>query len=179
MTIYTPVYGLARLADGQPLRDTALVLQEATDTIEAALLRGAIAPPLPADYSSLVSRVGALETAPSRTAPVTMTKDATKFQNFGSTTALRYWSEGKTAFLAGHVQVLTGVTLTTSSETTIATLPAGFRPAESQFHQCYINAKTPVRFDVESTGEVQIVNDTGASITAGTWFTVRTFWALP
>lgn len=61
MTALTPVYGMKYLTQGDPARITRSVLEDNAKTTEAALLRGAIAPPLPADYSTTLTRITALE----------------------------------------------------------------------------------------------------------------------
>lgn len=64
MTVHTtPVYGLGYIDTDTTMLELAAASKTLADSAEAALLRGAVAPPLPADYSSVVGRVGANETA--------------------------------------------------------------------------------------------------------------------
>lgn len=57
----TPVYGLRYILQGQPARWTRQYLEENALAIEAALIRGGIAPPNAADLATLAGRVTALE----------------------------------------------------------------------------------------------------------------------
>lgn len=64
MTIATtPTYGIAYCDTSTQLNQLADVTSQAATTIEAALIRGGIAPPNAADLAALVGRVSTLETS--------------------------------------------------------------------------------------------------------------------
>lgn len=123
MTAQTPVYGLKYPADGDPIRDTAAALKANADTIEAALLRGGVAPPGAADLAALSGRVSVLE-------PGAWQNPASQsLANFGNGwSPLQYRLEG-----GGLVRIrgaVVGGTITGGQ--VLFTLPAGFRPAANQ-----------------------------------------------
>jgi len=59
----TAVYQLRAPADGDPIWETAAQLRTTVDRIEAALIRGGVAPPAAQDLAALTGRVVALEQA--------------------------------------------------------------------------------------------------------------------
>jgi hypothetical protein len=61
VTAKTPVYELEYIVQGEPLRGARLALENNAKTIEAALVRGGIAPPAAQDLATLAGRVTATE----------------------------------------------------------------------------------------------------------------------
>lgn len=68
----TPIYHMYYLAEGQPVRDTRVVLQANAETIEASLAAGGIAPPGAADLAALAGRVTTVENKVKTTATSTL-----------------------------------------------------------------------------------------------------------
>lgn len=66
MTLTTPIYGLPYPAQGQPIRDTRLILENLAKLVEAALQNGGIAPAGAADIAALAGRVATLEAGRAR-----------------------------------------------------------------------------------------------------------------
>lgn len=62
MLTTTPIYSVTAMDDDHPLADLALVTRLVADTVEAALVRGGIAPPEAQDLATLAGRVTTLET---------------------------------------------------------------------------------------------------------------------
>lgn len=60
----TPIFSVTSMDDDHPLADLALVSRLVADTVEAALVRGGIAPPEAQDLATLAGRVSTLETLP-------------------------------------------------------------------------------------------------------------------
>jgi hypothetical protein len=61
MTAQTPIFGIKYIQQGEPARNTRQALEDNAVTIEAALVRGGIAPPAAQDLATLAGRVSALE----------------------------------------------------------------------------------------------------------------------
>lgn len=61
MTAQTPVYGIKYIQQGEPIRNTRQALQDNATSIEAALVRGGIAPAGAPDLATLSGRVTVLE----------------------------------------------------------------------------------------------------------------------
>lgn len=113
----TPVYGLEYLIEGEPAKFTRQKLERNAKTIEAALIRGGIAPPEAQDLATLAGRVTALE-------PGTWVIPATQGRaNLGTGyTPLRY----RKVPALGGVRV-TGMVVAGAAGT-LFTLQPGFRP---------------------------------------------------
>jgi hypothetical protein len=63
VTAQTPVYGIKYIEPGEPIRNTRQALEDNAYTLEAALVRGGIAPPSAQDLATLAGRVSTNEAA--------------------------------------------------------------------------------------------------------------------
>jgi hypothetical protein len=64
VTAQTPVYGIKYIVPGEPIRNTRQALEDNANTVEAALIRGGVAPPNAADLATVAGRVAKLELDP-------------------------------------------------------------------------------------------------------------------
>lgn len=74
ITGITPVYGIEYLVEGEPLFHTRAKIERNSRTVEAALVRGGVAPPAAQDLAALAGRVTLLETLPMCVARATATQ---------------------------------------------------------------------------------------------------------
>jgi hypothetical protein len=144
VTAYTPTYQLAYLEVGQPMRDTRAVTQQIAETLEAALIRGGIAPPGVAELAALVARVVALEPGVWTTLP-----RATGVNLFAGD-----WSPPRVRHEGGDVvRIQAALSGPLSAGATIATVPAGFRPTDFQTISANVGA-TGTWVQVDTNGSL-------------------------
>ncbi len=106
---------------------------------------------------------------------LTMTSAAVNFSDGapGNIQVARYWLQNRTVFMSGLLRLTAAAV--NGSETSVATVPAGFRPkSREMFPQ--VAGTSPARLDVYSTGDVRLVALAGYGI--NTTFTIAAHWSL-
>ena len=152
MTAKTPVFELEYIVEGEPLREARPALENNAKTIEAALVRGGIAPPEAQDLATLSGRVTALEADTASTQVTYVTNMTIAYNDVAAGwTGLRYWRNGNVVTLSGAFRFVAAA----PNLTVVATLPAGFRPPGT------IQTTSP-NFTIQTDGRI-VLNGTAAT----------------
>lgn len=180
VTAKTPVYGLEYLVQGEPARAARLALENNAKTIEAALILGGIAPPEAQNLAQLAGRVTTVEGKLAEL-PVALPYAPGVAANFsadltaaGALQGGRVWRVGRSVFMAGLARLL--VNVAAGSETTVATLPAAYRPKLRELFTSVVGAGIMVRLDVHADGSVKFVSP--QAFAAPQTFTLASHWTL-
>jgi hypothetical protein len=167
---HTPTYGIAYPDDLLPLGDLDLLLTDVAQTLEAALIRGGIAPPEAQDLATLSGQV----LNPPTAAPTFQAGWSNQGAPFP---ALRVWKIGKTAYAGGLVKTATQVAA--GGQSNIALLPAGYWPAETILTTQSSNGNTVARVDVQPDGLLKLNLVLSPAVPANAFVTVNATWRLP
>lgn len=136
MTLKTPIYQIEYLAQGEPVRNTRLALENNAKSIEAALKSGGLAPQTVQDALAVIGRVTTLETG--RPAAPTILE-------VGTAAVSTYAKAGYYRDRAGLVHLSSIAPVSTAglaANVALFTLPAGYRPT----------ALLPLMLPVDSAG---------------------------
>lgn len=173
MTAKTAVYGLEYLVQGEPARATRGALQRNAETIEAALVRGGIAPPAAQDLATLSGRVTALEAAPAWTVLPLVGGTGLGHDPGSNQPKCMYRIERNRVFLRGWAYTSGGVAVQTAVTTP---LPVEARP--SAFVSVWAIHGTSFanhRLDLGTDGVLK----TSPAIAAGTYLNLQNIsWPL-
>lgn len=171
MTLHqTANYGITYCDTDTYLGDLADVSKAVADTLDAALLRGGIAPPGASDLASLQARVAALEgrataletaTADSGWVSVTIASGQAK----QGTAAPQVRKIGKMCYMRwGWTSAPAGGTAWVANTTiSVGTIPAGFRPTQDIYGWCGTSSPANIaKGQVTSAGAITVT--TGAAV---------------
>lgn len=165
MAAQTPVYGIKYPVAGEPIRTTRQILEDNAKAVEAAMIRGGIAPPAAQDLATLAGRVSTLEAGPDSgwtnvpyNAPMALGSQGFAVRSVGRTVDLIMDMAWAGVYGAGF---------------TFGQIPAGFRPPRLRPVVGTYYDGTAAYIQVKTTGEVSIVNSSGASrngiLCSATW----------
>jgi hypothetical protein len=161
MTAQTPVYGIKYPVAGEPIRTTRQILEDNARTVEAALVRGGIAPPAAQDLATLSGRVTALETGTAGTIAA-----ATGWTGAGLKVAL---FPGGLVRLGGWVTNTGGFTPSGNGAEVLATITSpAHRPSAVKFFQIPVSVgQTSIQVNVNTNGTIVIARPSSVAVPAG------------
>lgn len=167
MSAFTQNFQLEYLAVGEPLRNTRGVLQRMTESVDAALTRGGIAP---ADTQRVVAEIAKNKPA------VTLTPGSDWALYSVDRTPLRAWVSGGTGHL---VCFLKNPALVGAGDRLVAAagLPPGYAPSGWKVTApALINGGQVARLDIGTTGSIVVTLN--SDLAAGGWIAIDASWPM-
>lgn len=171
----TPYAAIPYLEEGAPLYLMRQRVQAAMERLDAVLQTTTAAPPGAVDLAAVATRVGVLEAdqaAEDSGRAVQAITFATGYAQY--TTApygelLRCWKQTPDVVrVVGMVLVSTAVA-SGATAVTVATIPAGYRPAVTVNRTCWHSPGNVIRSLVGTTGALQVTPTPAGGLAVGNW----------